>query len=265
MDKYFDFWDQFIQQWLQCSPENRSSQYFEWPSTILNKIDPKDLSCNYLPEPYWGWTGTGNLEIVVLNYNPGSGRPVQHIDRFSSSIDFKYKSFVKDQIDLYIQNQRRAPFKVTCNWHFRSRRDPLATYLAMKEYAIPVGYHNYLSIELIPWHTKGINSIIGYLENNRKAIKKYSLQFAIKACQEIANPYLRNKLIIRTSWDKFQDCLGIPEGFRLKSKQKEEPAERVVYNCVTLINDYNTEILIIWGNVSRNKLPPPEILLKLIR
>lgn len=264
LEQYFEFWDRFVQQWCYQNSKGFSLNHFQWPSGLKNSDKKEDFSQFYLPEPYWGWTGTGKLEMVVLNYNPGSGRPVQHIDRFASLSNFSYQSFVKDQIDQYSQNKCKAPFKVTCNWHYVNRRDPLAAFLTLKEYAIPVGYHNHLSIELIPWHTKGIDSIMDYLINNRTAINKYSLQFAIEACKKIANPILRNKLIIRTKWKNFQEYLGIPDGFRLKSEQKVEPVEKIIYNCVTLVNEIGIQILIIWGNISRNKLPPPETLVKLI-
>ena len=86
---YYQFWNDFIDFWRSqpnfkaTSPNPFYSGHADWshpnaPQVLYNsnKI-PNDLSFEYLPEPWWGNSGTEPLNSVVINYNPGQGNNYQ--------------------------------------------------------------------------------------------------------------------------------------------------------------------------------------------
>lgn len=58
---------------------------------------------------------------------------------------------------------------------------------------------NHLSVELIPWHTKGTNTIQNYISSNLQSIHDNCLQFAALESNRITNSKLKSKVILRMS------------------------------------------------------------------
>lgn len=259
MQSYFDFWNQFVQQWLQQNPVSFTNS-FSWPHLLMNSDVANDLSTFYLPEPYWGWTNNDRLEMVIVNYNPYSGGPVQHLNQVSAALNScNYQDFVTNQTMAYHAKQSPS-LKPTSNWHFTRRAKKMSGALILKGYKQPITIHNYLGIDLIPWHTKDIRTLKPYFTLNKKAIDTYSIKFAIDASKHIANPYLHNKVILRMPWDKFNDSFGTPAGFQFVVHQKITTG-KMVDNCYKLENPATgTELLFLWSNKRRNDLPPANII-----
>lgn len=59
---YIDVWDSFIQKWMK-SP------------CVLHPLLEEGLSCDHLPEPYYG--DMDKCSIVIVNLNPGAGQCYQ--------------------------------------------------------------------------------------------------------------------------------------------------------------------------------------------
>ena len=260
MQSYFDFWNQFVQQWLQQNPTTFTNSSFSWPHLLMNSDAANDHSAFYLPEPYWGWTNNDRLEMVVVNYNPYSGGPVQHISQVASTLkNVSYQDFVKNQTTAY-HGKQFPSLKPTSNWHFNRRAKKITGALALKGYSQTITNHNYLGIDLIPWHTKDIRPLKPYFSLNKKAIDTYSINFAIEASKHITNPYLRHKVIFRMPWEKFNDAFGTPLGFQFGGHQKITTGQ-MVDNCYKLqMPNTGTELLFIWSNKRRNDLPPANII-----
>ena len=263
MKFYFDFWNQFVQQWLQQNPTAFtlfSLPKFSWSHQLLNSDAANDYSTLYLPEPYWGWTNDDPLEMVVVNYNPYSGGPVQHIEQVSQALSrISYREFIQNQKASY-HAQKLPELTPTSDWHFNRRNKKIAAALELLGYVEPITNHNYLGIDLIPWHTKDIRPLNSYFEQNKQAIASYSINFAIEASKLIANPFLKNKVIFRMSWSRFNKAFGIPQDFSFKRHEKIATG-KIIDNCYRLSNpETATELLFIWSNKRRNDLPPADII-----
>lgn len=201
--KYYNYWDDFVDHWFKNSHISALSPH-PW-------ISPDDKMCplsnnytiydsiNYLPEPWWGYDGSVDVELhsVVINFNPGQGGDAQLRNIIKGDY---YGSYARD-----IVNNSTLP--ATRSWHLNSRALPILDSLNRLTYIhTPYGAHNiyglqnHLSIELIPWHTAkaSINKEYwNYLEKNIEAVYHHSICFAAFMSRIIANNKLRNVVILR--------------------------------------------------------------------
>lgn len=252
----YKYWEDFIKEW-------RDSENFKltnkkicgWtnpnlPPVLINDPQKKDLSSDYIPEPWWGNDGTQPLYSVVINFNPGAGGPNQLRDNFPKGV-----SYSKD----VVWNQSILPD--TRKWH-KSKRAMriLNTLYRQDSIRKPYGLDNHLSVELVPWHTKGVdNEFNAYLNQNIKAVYENSICFAANRSREIENDKLHSVVIVRMNDSNTQIIMD-----RLKHLGVESD---IVSTGVTAsgLGSYmefrlsslsDIRFISIWGKQSWNDFPP---------
>jgi len=284
IEEYFDYWDEFFKIWLnsknqrdyEAGFENLKEEFkkspFAYPKEITNCDCKSNETFEYIPEPYWGWTPKLKtpLKFVVVNYNPASGGVQQH--RSSSNITTikKYSDYVYEQINEYLEFKRKLknekPIQYeTTNWHCNNRANKLAqldSALVSKDNS---SIENYLGIDLVPWHTKNVRALNGYLESNFPSIQKWSLDFAVDASKKITSE-LKNKVIVRTNLTTFKDLFRNEfdkKKFTLGDCKKENQKKNNDNFQEIKIEGSEVSIMLLWG--MRNSLPTKEFLEQILK
>jgi len=284
INEYFNYWDEFFKVWKnsrnQSDYENgvkkmkASFKYspFIYPKGIMNCDLKSNETFEYIPEPYWGWTPKlkTELKFVVVNYNPASGGKQQH--RSSSNITAieKYSDYVSEQITKYLdfkknlKSEKPTQYETT-NWHFNNRANKLAqlnSELVSKDNS---SIKNYLGIDLVPWHTKNVSALNGYLGSNFPSIQKWSLDFAVEASKKV-NSELKNKVIVRTNLTTFNDLFRNDfekKIFTLGDSIKEIKKNNNDNFQQIKIEGSDVSIILLWG--MRNSLPTKEFLKQILK
>lgn len=195
---YYKYWEEFVSEWFKAGGKP------SFPLKGWTDPDPV-LGCvsKYLPEPWWGNDGDEEpLHSVVINYNPGEGGPNQEY----SKLKHWYKSsYANDIVKTVGANLLTA----TADWHNSKRALPILDALHdLKYISDPYGLRNHLSIELIPWHTKSVNtSYWKYFDQNIVEIYEHVLKFAANESKRIANAKLKNKVLLRMNCTHTQRLL----------------------------------------------------------
>jgi hypothetical protein len=275
---YFDYWDLFFQVWKNSSnnadyyngmnalPNGWNLTPFNFPYNLLNTPGYPNGSFEYIPEPYWGWTPNSKteLEMVVVNYNPGSGGNAQHRNSTNiNQITSSYSSYVQKQLADYISvrdrliKNRPSQYETT-NWHFMNRSKTL--HLASTN-NLTVDFDkitNYLGIDLVPWHTKNVQSLNGYLQNNFDPIKMWSLQFAIEAAKQTIGA-LNGKVIVRTNLANFQSIFRneFASNFFTLGRSSNGTKNANLQE-VLIFGEPTVKIYLLWG--MRNSLPSADFI-----
>jgi len=212
----YNYWNDFIDKWKKMSPSQFTStsqnfyKQFGWtnPNMIpLLNFGIQDYSLKYLPEPWWGNSGSNIiLNSVVVNFNPGQAECIK-LHNFSHNLygfnDFM--SFVNSEslgLTTFFPNTNR--------WHKRNRSTRV--FNTLKRLKTNLNGHedlqNHLSIELIPWHTTNVRKIGLYIKGNLNAIFDNSLSFAADQSRRIQNSLLNRKVIVRMSGNVTLDLLN---------------------------------------------------------
>ena len=202
---YYDFWDCFVEYCRVCNTPSPASKHFtaskcgnpggwEFPTGLFaNSNNPADPTIDVMPEPWWGWNpGFGNLNSVVINYNPGNGGNHQLWSRSPLTHHVGYSSLVQSEV-----SGATSIFLSTSDWHCRYRAKPIHNVLIGSGTCLSV-LKNHLSVELIPWHTPDIKNLGTYLNSNLNSIIQTSLAFASCASNLIIG-ILSKTVIIRIS------------------------------------------------------------------
>jgi hypothetical protein len=265
------FWNNFIDTW-RCLPPNEYLNHLPlapynlllgWTNPNLLPLygtpNQRDLSLQYLPEPWWGNNGNYPLESVVLNYNPAGlsdnyygNNAQQHFTNSRALFGFHhYSDFINNEV---LVRSRRFPGKDTFHYSNRANR----VFDSLTRNGIPLvgnNLENHLSIELAPWYTPNSNLILPYIMLNAVSVYNNCIMFAANESRRIINPILRNKVIIRASRDSI---LGLLPSFG---------PHRIIYDQTTVSGNGrwykfilnaipNIEFICIWGPKSRNDFPP---------
>lgn len=276
---YFDYWDEFYQIWIssQSQKEYESAflqldrgfnlSPFNYPLNIRNSDLNADPSFDYLPEPYWGWTPNSgkDLKYVVVNYNPASGGVNQYIQSENVRKIENYSDYVFKQISGYVNFKNGLTNLIptqydTTNWHFihRSKRLAQSSESVITQDFLSIG--SYLGIDLVPWHTKNVSSLNGYLQANFDSIKKWSLNFAIEAAKHVTG-HFKNVVIVRTNSSTFSNIFSVEfeNGFFEISDQVVGDNEIGNDNFQKInIRGSDVSIYLLWG--MRNSLPTTSFL-----
>lgn len=304
LEKHFNYWDNFIKIWKRADSasafelqqrklinkyfpklnhKNVEELVFKFPGKIFNHPDEKNYTYDFLPEPYWGYTIKSQmpLQYVVINYNPGSGGPCQRRKNENIMNIDSYEIYVKKQVKCYSKliitgnlrnknSEKPSQFKTT-NWHNSSR----AHRLSQLDSDSPTPYYltktnpavcHYLGIDLVPWHSKGIKDLDGYIEDNAKAVMNLSLNFAIEAAKKVVNPIFKNKIILRTTLDNF--IKYFPDKnfhYKIHTRLKYDADSNYNMRKVTLKKHRTVELILVWGKHSRNNLPNHEFMCKVLK
>lgn len=248
----YSYWETFFRDWAAGT---KAINGWSNPDLVplYNNNSSKDPSSNYVPEPWWGNDGTQPLHSVVINFNPGSGSPVQHTNSVKTKGFTSYAALV---------NSGFLP--KTTAWHFNNRAKPVLTVLnglgCISQSAVTLQSH--LSIELIPWHTESTDKIKNpgynvYCQQNLKQIFDCSIRFAADQSRRIENDKLRNKVIVRVSANRMQELLNGFESIGHYSKVITPTT-----NCGNgryMEFKFNSlpdvKFICIWGPSSRNNFP----------
>jgi len=246
---------------------------FKYPKGIMNCICKSTETFEYIPEPYWGWTPNlkTDLKFVVVNYNPASGGEQQHRSSIDISSIKDYSRYVFQQLNDYLNCKENSKLPKptqyeTTNWHFKNRANKLAqlnsSSLTKTDYT---KIRNYLGIDLVPWHTKNVSALNGYLESNFPSIKKWSLDFAIEASKKVTSE-LKNKVIVRTNLTTFKNLFRNEfdkKIFTLGDSKKETQKNNNDNFQEIKINWSEVSIILLWG--MRNSLPTKEFLKQILK
>lgn len=204
-DVYYAFWDDFVKEWCLYIASGNSLSNNPWNNTINtlsnltkwhypnfnNHISPKtpfDPTIQYIPEPWGGNDGTHPLQSVVINYNPGKGLPKQvgvSAPNFTTYHNAEINKGPKEK-----------------NYNYKNRAKPI--YDVLKILGVDLNgcdkLENHLSVELIPWHSKGFTKeVLIYAQQNLNAIIEHSIKFAVEASKNICNDKLNRVVLFRIS------------------------------------------------------------------
>ena len=175
-------------------------------TSMLNTLNPKTDSSDYLPEPWWGNDGVDPLDSVCVNLNPGKGEACQMRCNFAT-------------LSSYDPTSLALTLSKTDKWHREKRADPIAK--ALRSIGIPAkgGNSGNLDIELVPWHSAHatyVYGFYGYIKNNAQDIFDWGLSFAADESRRITNNKLKNTVILRMSaknaeflFRQFKNCGAI--------------------------------------------------------
>jgi hypothetical protein len=283
--EYFDYWDEFFKIWLNSKKqsdyeagfENLKEEFkksqFAYPKEIMNCDCKSNETFEYIPEPYWGWSPNlkTDLKFVVVNYNPASGGEQQHRNYSKISSIKDYSSYVSQQLEDYLHYKENSKLPKptqyeTTNWHFNNRANKLAqlnsSSLTKTDYTT---IRNYLGIDLVPWHTKNVSALNGYLESNFPSIQKWSLDFAVEASKKITSE-LKNKVIVRTNLTTFNNLFRneFDEKIFTLGDYKKETQKNNNDNFQEIkIKGSEVSIILLWG--MRNSLPTKEFLKQILK
>lgn len=284
INEYFNYWDEFFKVWKnsknQSDYENGVKKLkagfeespFNYPKGIMNCDCKSNETFEYIPEPYWGWTPKlkTELKFVVVNYNPASGGEQQHRSSSNIAAIEKYSDYVSEQITKYLDFKKNSKSQKpnqyeTTNWHFNNRANKLAqlnSELVSKDNS---SIKNYLGIDLVPWHTKNVSALNGYLESNFPSIQKWSLDFAIEASKKVTSE-LKNKVIVRTNLTTFNDLFRNEfdkKIFTLGDCKKETQKNNNDNFQQIQIKGSEVSIILLWG--MRNSLPTKEFMKQILK
>lgn len=258
MDFYL-YWEEFIDTWnsIQCNQpsgkELSEDGYRGWtnPDSLLyNNSKTRDLASSYIPEPWWGNDGSQHLHSVVVNFNPGVGGEEQRHGVIP------YQTSYSKEIVL---NGNILP--LTAAWHWKYRGKPILEALKRNGYITSYqGLQNHLSIELIPWHTYGVDrNYWKYLEQNTKEVFEHAILFAAHESHRIVNDKLRDVVILRTgekATERLIKCLatiGIHCVMASPEKSYVGDAGKSIEFKIQEVPD--VRFVSVWGTHSRNHFP----------
>lgn len=274
LNPYYEYWDKFVQEWLDYVINNTLSTNNQWNSHIINngkyynlsqwkypgfnnsvpKNNPNDPTIQYLPEPWWGNNGTHPLSAVVINLNPGLGGIKQNYQNFSRSL--QYSRYVSLQVDNFINNRESKIYinnkyqMSTTEWLLIRRALPI--FVAFPN--LPQSVENVLGIDLIPWHSIKTTLADSYINKNINIIWEKSIKFALEASEMIIEPNLRNVVFARISPDRLNKILtsgNIPNSNNVNINRKLNNVNEEVFE----INASGKIYHIVAFNSNFNKFP----------
>jgi hypothetical protein len=274
-------WNDFITDWHRLPPSAHGGSAA--PALIRGWNNPNlipiynsgagDYSIKYIPEPWWGNNGQERLQSIVLNYNPGQAGPAQgYANAHLLLAGGSYSDFVASEVRNYVAGSATM-LPPTNNWHFVKRAIPI--YRALVDTATITAYSSerdyyahHLSVELAPWHTKGVTgSLLAYINANLRALFDDALFFAAEQSLRINNKKLNKKVIIRASGSRIDHLLkslrfqGI-SNYTLHPFGTAALLHRGNGRCMRfMLSEINKRLgeqvvfLCIWGTTSRNDFP----------
>lgn len=255
LEDYYNYWDRFVLNWymshkpLPCWSEN----------DINNSAQVSgDMSNKYLPEPWWGYNGSGDLSAVVLNTNPGKGGYSQKKGNLKNFTN--YKQYVTKKVNRFYKNKERKIYNKdndyvmsTSEWLLTQRAKPLFNaFNSIRNRTVK----NILGVELIPWHSESSQLVETYIDKNLNVIYHKSIRFALLASEKISVPELRYVVFARVSKNRINRILKKYNGSNFKS-------DEIDTNIYKIIENNKTYYLII-ANGFKNGLSKKEKLIKYV-
>jgi len=304
----YTYWNEFFEAWRnlpenlmeELNPQHPVDTISGWTNPnlypLLNSNNNygnggnTDYSLKYIPEPWWGYNGNiqDKLHAVVVNFNPGGGGPLQsrnNINRLLGLQPLAYSQFVNYEVAS--DNRQLVP---TYRFHSYDRAQRIFNALEGIEPSIQgLNLRNFLSIELIPWHTPGVDDIVKqYILANIKQVYEHSILFASDSAKNIANDSLRNKVIMRINGSFTCELLqalannNLINGFTILNTPVQDQIRtthcrnramhyysfpqndkyRIGYMPFKIDHErcHNTIFISIWGTQTRNDFPAKNLL-----
>lgn len=241
LEECFFFWNEFIAQWLKKG-------IFNYEGRRNFNIDLN--SVEYMPEPWWGWNGEGDLYSVVLNYHPGTGDIPQN--RESIINIFEGSKSYQDAMGKNLKNylailQKNMNYRSTDDWHLKERAIPMANLIGKN----PKDSSHHLSIEFCPFHSGNIKNVVSFISDYQEIVLTYILGFAVQASIQI-NGRLKNKVFVRVSEDNFHRYLKIL-GFQKISERNSFSGNNMLIYKVSPQSSFVSEG---YGNLNSYNLSP---------
>ena len=246
---YYQYWEDFVSQWYIGTTKILGWSDPDTPPALCNMSGGTPSSI-YIPEPWWGNDGSQPLHSVVINFNPGCGGKEQE----RGAVHYR-SSYANDVVnDKGVPDPKKWPNN-TANWHETWRAKPIQTAINLKP-----SLENHLSVELIPWHTAGVDNknYIPYLKHNIKAVYEHSICFAAYESGRIQNEHLRNVVLLKMSGNFTMYLLGNLEKAYGWKKQKIVCVCGVSGGCYmefSLEEWPDVRFISIWGRYTQNKFP----------
>lgn len=174
LKSFVDYWDDWHNEWYinASSKPPKLTPIKGWPIPASNKEN--DI-WRFFPEPYWGNSSPTELTAVFLNLNPGEGGDVQDIKISRkdpiATYNAKYQIYSKT-VDILINN----PYFPTTDWFIKKRVHWINCLLHHLKRGNGKTINNLIAGELVPWHTKHVNEIKKYTDENIVLIEKNCVQ-----------------------------------------------------------------------------------------
>jgi len=303
----YDYWNKFVEAWRNLPYNEMGNQNPQPPfDYILGWQNPNlyplknsfnngngndfDFSLKYIPEPWWGHDGNNQTELhaVVVNYNPGGGGNLQsrsNVNHLLGEPPKEYSQFVNHEV--VNDNRLLLP---TNNFHAKGRASKIfESLLETEPHIVGLDLNNFLSVELIPWHTPGVdNSVRQYIHANIKQVYEHSILFASDSAKNIANYSLQNKVIMRINGsftcELLQELVNnrLINGFTILNTPVQDQIRtthcrnraihfysypqndnyRIGYMPFIIDHErcHNIIFISIWGTKTRNDFPDKELL-----
>lgn len=257
----YGYWEDFVKKWQRNNSKNSAIKGWSSPVNILfNSTNPPVSSFDYLPEPWWGNDGSLPLHTVIINFNPGKGESIQ-----KKGILPVISSYANDIVLSGI-----LP-KTDC-WHCKHRALPILDSLKRLGYVSgPVSTHNSLSIELIPWHTKGIdNDYWDYVNQNASIIFDSVIRFAANESSRIPNLKLNSVVLLKMNEASIFKLLNLFQqqasiGYNLVKPTTKTASGNACYLEFAFDALPNSRFVALWGKQTRNNLPNPKDLDEILK
>lgn len=205
----------------------------------LIRIDPNVIK--YVFEPYW-ISGRGDLQGVVMNYNPGRGGGIQERQNINYTGDYV--------IDI-INNPN---FKKTDDWHLNLRAKPILNALKC--------HGSIKCIEIFWGHTPTVkNGLIKHVKDNPDAIFK-SFYFAAEESKKVKNNKLNSVVLMKMSKRGLIEILKLANIKYKEVKNTQYASDNVgAWYEIMIDNIPDVKFVTIWnakrdGSKQRSSFPP---------
>ncbi len=248
---YYHYWEDFVSQWHKGTAKAILGWSDPDKTPALCNMSGGTPSSLYIPEPWWGNDGSQPLHSVVINFNPGRGGKDQ--ERGNVPRNYSYADIVNSTIEPDPKNKKWP--NNTANWHKTRRADPVQKAICPKS-----SLESHLSVELIPWHTAGVDNktYIPYLKHNIKAVYEHSICFAAYESGRIQNDHLKNVVLLKMSgnFTKYLlDNLGKAHCCKPRVIIEGNVGGKANYLEFSLDTWPDVRFISIWGKSSRNNFP----------
>ena len=248
----YNYWNGFVIDWTK-GYQTAIGGWSDPNNILFNDSAKKDPSSDFIPEPWWGNDGSSPLHSVIINFNPGKGEDIQRKGNLPV-----ISSYANDVVLSGL-----LP-KTDC-WHCKHRALPILNSLKrLGCMSGPVSTHDSLSIELIPWHTKGVDSAYwDYVNQNASIIFDSVIRFAANESLRITNNKLKSVVLLKMNETNILRLLRLfrkqaSVEYSIKKPKKTTASGNACYLEFAFDALPNNRFVALWGKQTRNNLPNPK-------
>lgn len=276
LKKYYDYWDNFIEEWkrfLDLYGYSHSQMWSSYDKRIYPHLTKWSYpqyqnTMNLLPGAWWGFycdnlsTAQEKLNAVVINYNPKADKSNTGCSLLNG---LKFHEYVTDSVNSFINKKTNTKktvldTKKASNWHYTNRAEPIFKALNYKLNpnkfdTSKTSLKKILSLEIIPWCTPNTINLYDYIEHNHNVIFNYIIKFAAEASKLIDNDDLRNIVLVRMAAYNFKLFMGGVGGFNYVKKETIISKSDTKYSIYEFTQIPDVKFVCIWAKKYRNRFP----------